>query len=55
MYTQMQTLLNTQGGVMVPMFNDFLDAISSEVKGYVRDPAGQLMNGRVQEFIWLDG
>lgn len=54
MYTDMQTLLNTQGGVMVPMFNDFLDAISTEVKGYERDPAGQLMNGRVAEFVWLD-
>ncbi len=54
MYSQMQGLLHNTGGVMVPMFNDFLDAISTDVKGYVKDPSGQLMNGRVAEFIWLD-
>ncbi|MEZ4608108.1 MAG: ABC transporter substrate-binding protein [Deinococcales bacterium] len=53
-YTQMQSLLNNEGGAIVPMFNDFLDAISNKVKGYVPHPAGMLMNGRVAEFIWLD-
>ena len=53
-YTQMQQILHDEGGVIVPMFNDFLDAISTRVKGYQRDPAGALMNGRVAEFVWLD-
>ncbi|MEZ4608106.1 MAG: ABC transporter substrate-binding protein [Deinococcales bacterium] len=54
-YSRMQGLLNNEGGVIVPMFNDFLDAISNEVKGYIPNPAGMLMNGRVAEFTWLDG
>lgn len=53
-YSQMQRILRDEGGVIVPMFNDFLDAISTEVKGYVKNPEGMLMGGRAPEHIWLD-
>ncbi len=53
-YSMMQEMLSNEGGVIVPMFNDFLDAISTYVKGYEKDPAGALMYGRVAEYTWLD-
>ncbi len=53
-YTQMQTMLSNEGGVIVPMFNDFIDARSTQVQGYVGDPEGMLMGGRAAEFVWLD-
>ena len=53
-YTQMQTMLRDEGGVIVPMFNDFIDARVTSVQGYVADPEGMLMGGRAAEFVWLD-
>jgi peptide/nickel transport system substrate-binding protein len=53
-YTQMQTMLRDEGGVIVPMFNDFIDARVTNVQGYVADPEGMLMGGRAAEFVWLD-
>ncbi|MDB4073294.1 ABC transporter substrate-binding protein [Ascidiaceihabitans sp.] len=42
-YSKMGRMLNEEGGVMVPMFNDFVDAISTEVQGWETNPNGAQM------------
>lgn len=46
-YTQMATMLRNQGGVIVPMFNDFVDASTKKLEGVVTDPTFETGN-----FLW---
>lgn len=43
-YSKMGRMLNEEGGLMVPMFNDFVDAVSNKVQGWSSDPNGPQMN-----------
>ncbi len=51
-YAKMSALLNEEGGVIVPMFNDFVDAISNEVQGYVGNPSGPQMYWKSFKYTW---
>ncbi|MEO0938015.1 MAG: ABC transporter substrate-binding protein [Pseudomonadota bacterium] len=51
-YSMMGRMLRDEGGLMVPMFNDFVDAISSNVKGWVTDPNGSQMNWQAAIKTW---
>lgn len=42
-YSKMGRMLNEEGGVMVPMFNDFVDAISTKVQGWETNASGPQM------------
>jgi peptide/nickel transport system substrate-binding protein len=53
LYTQMQTLVNTQAGVIVPMFNDYVDAVAANVQGYTKNPSDSLGGHRVAENTWF--
>ena len=55
LYTQMGLMLRDEGGVMVPMFNDFIDASTSKLEGQLTDPAGPLSDSKVQLRSWLTG
>jgi peptide/nickel transport system substrate-binding protein len=52
-YSQMGHLLRDTGGLICPMFNDFIDAVSSSVGGYVADPNGEMMNRYGLVKTWL--
>jgi len=52
-YTEMAVMIRDDGGAIIPMFNDFIDARSDRVGGYVRDAAGQLSNGFAAIRCWL--
>lgn len=52
-YRDMGTIMRDEGGLIVPMFNDFVDAISKKVEGWVDNPAGELMNGYAISKCWL--
>ncbi len=54
MYSEMAMILRDEGGVIVPMFNDFVAAVSDRVGGWVDDPNGELMNGRGLVNTWLN-
>ncbi|MCX7888354.1 MAG: ABC transporter substrate-binding protein [Rhodobacteraceae bacterium] len=53
MYSEMAHILRDEGGLILPMFNDFVSAYRSEVQGWQTDPNGELMNGRAQVKCWL--
>jgi peptide/nickel transport system substrate-binding protein len=53
MYAELANVLRDEGGLILPMFNDFVSGVRSEVAGWVTDPNGELMNGRAQVKCWL--
>jgi peptide/nickel transport system substrate-binding protein len=54
MYRQLQMMIHEDGGVIIPMFNNTLDAGSTKVKGYVPDPLLQMSGYRAPERVWLE-
>jgi peptide/nickel transport system substrate-binding protein len=40
-------LVRDEGGLICPMFNDFIDGVSDKLVGWEVDPNGELMNGQV--------
>ncbi|MCB6178485.1 ABC transporter substrate-binding protein [Rhodobacter sp. Har01] len=53
MYKEMAQILRDEGGLILPMFNDFVSGVSDKIAGWVDDPNGELMNGRAQVRCWL--
>ena len=44
-YSEMAKLLHETGGVICPMFNDFIDAVNDTVVGFEADPNYEMMGG----------
>ena len=53
-YSKMANMLRDEGGLILPMFNDFVDAVSNKVGGYTDDPNGGTMNGFWASRVWLN-
>jgi len=53
MYREMNLILHEEGGVIVPMFNDFIDAHSNRVAGWVKDGNQEMMGGYALSKCWL--
>ena len=53
MYSEMAHILRDEGGLILPMFNDFVDGVREEVGGWEADPNGELMNGKALSRCWL--
>ena len=53
MYSEMAHILRDEGGVICPMFNDFLAGVSENLMGWADDPNGELMNGHALAKCWL--
>lgn len=53
MYCEMQQLLYDTGGIIIPAFNNFIDGISSNIKGLVPLPLAGLGGLRFHETVWL--
>ena len=51
-YSKMGRMLNEEGGLILPMFNDFIDAVSNEVQGFEGDPNGPQMNWYAFKQTW---
>ena len=54
-YRQMALMVRDEGGEVIPMFNDFIDAVRSEVKGFKTHPAKKLSNDYAPTDVWLEG
>ncbi|HCY99149.1 MAG: peptide ABC transporter substrate-binding protein [Rhodobacterales bacterium RIFCSPHIGHO2_02_FULL_62_130] len=54
MYSELANNLRDNGGLICPMFNDFVEAKREEVGGWEPDPNGELMNGRALARCWLN-
>jgi len=56
MYADMGTILRDEGGLICPMFNDFVDATSDRITGWAEDSKGYpLMNGYAPAIMWVAG
>lgn len=54
MYADMGTMLRDEGGLICPMFNDFVDATSDKLEGWVDAAKGfALMNGYAAAKMWV--
>jgi peptide/nickel transport system substrate-binding protein len=53
MYRDMNVIVRDEGGVIVPMFNDFIDATSKKVVGWVPDGNQEMSGGYALSRCWL--
>lgn len=44
LYREMALLVRDDGGVIIPMFNDFIDGVSNKVQGFEKDVSGPMSN-----------
>ncbi len=52
-YSQMANTLRDTGGLILPMFNDWVEARANTVGGWIANPAGSLMDGKALRACWL--
>ena len=52
-YRDMAVMLRDEGGVIVPFFNEFIDAVSDKVGGFEKHPAAELMDGYALAECWV--
>ena len=55
LYSQMGLMVRDEGGLISPMFNDFIDAYNGDVTGWVTNPNGEMMNGFAPVLMWSAG
>lgn len=53
LYRQMAVTVRDEGGLILPVFNDYLNASSRKLKGFVDDIGNDLSNGRIASRVWL--
>ena len=53
-YRDMAVIVRDEGGVIVPMFNDTVDATGPKVGGWVKNPNAELMGGFAASECWLE-
>lgn len=54
MYAEMSAILRDEGGLICPMFNDFVDATSDRIEGWVENAKGfALMNSYAPLRMWV--
>lgn len=54
MYREMAMLVRDEGGTILPMFNDFVNAGTKKLMGYVSDIGNDMSNGYVASRVWFD-
>ncbi len=54
MYGEMQKMISEDGGAIIPMFIDFLEAGATKVKGMGPHPLFDFMGQRLGEKVWLE-
>ncbi len=53
MYSELANIVRDTGGLICPMFNDWVEGRRKEVGGWVANPAGTLMDGKALSMCWL--
>ena len=54
MYCEMQAMIHNDAGTLLPVHRNYVDAISSKVKGLPRVPLAAVGGCEWPEFVWLD-
>ena len=52
-YPKMGMMLRDEGGVILPMFNDFVNGVSNDLGGWIDDPNGEMMSNQAAVKCWL--
>ena len=52
-YSEMANIMRDTGGLIAPMFNDWVEGRRAEVGGWVANPQGTMMNGFALSKCWL--
>jgi peptide/nickel transport system substrate-binding protein len=53
-YHDMAVLMRDEGGLIVPFFNQFIDAAATnKIAGWVKNPNGEMMDGYALGACWL--
>ena len=52
-YSKMAYMLRDTGGLILPMFNDFISGVAGNVGGWVADPTGEMMGNKAHIQCWL--
>ncbi len=55
MYHDLETMVHDDSGVILPMFNNTIDATSTKVKGFVPLNTLQMSGYKAAEKVWLEG
>ena len=53
LYKSMGEIVHNDGGVIVPMFNQFIDATGPRVGGWIEDPTSEMMGGYALSKCWV--
>lgn len=53
MYAKLSAMVHNDGGLICPMFNDFVEAVGDSVQGWVVDGVQECMNGLAPHKTWL--
>jgi peptide/nickel transport system substrate-binding protein len=53
LYHDMAVIVRDEGGLILPMFNDFIDARSDKVMGWIPDPNAEMSNLSAPIRVWL--
>ncbi|MEO8243896.1 MAG: ABC transporter substrate-binding protein [bacterium] len=53
-YSELANIVRDTGGLICPMFNDFVEGRRAELGGWVANPAGSMMNGKALSLCWLN-
>ncbi|MBN8291719.1 ABC transporter substrate-binding protein [Rhodobacter sp. NTK016B] len=51
-YSEMGMMVRDEGGLICPMFNDFIDAHNDQITGWVTNPNLELMDGLAPVLMW---
>ncbi|OBZ93079.1 peptide ABC transporter substrate-binding protein [Pararhizobium polonicum] len=54
LYRTMALTVRDEGGLILPVFNDYVNAASASLKGFVDDIGNDLSNGYVASRVWFD-
>jgi len=54
LYRDMALMVRDEGGLILPVFNDYINASSGKLKGFVHDIGNDLSNGRIASRVWLE-
>ena len=54
MYTDMSQIVHDEGGVITPMFNDWVEATGPQVGGWVPDGNHEMMGGYAPQKCWIN-
>lgn len=52
-YSKAAYLVRDEGGLILPMFNEWVEGVRDDIGGWYEDPVQELMNGRAIAKCWL--